>query len=64
MLCYLQENYMKNFEIFLALTRLNKPIGFMLLFWPCLWGLTIAHEFSENNLKSAQELFYLLSNVS
>ena len=41
---------MKNFEIFLNLTRLNKPIGFMLLFWPCLWGLTIAHEFSENNL--------------
>ena len=40
---------MKNFEIFLSLTRLNKPIGFMLLFWPCLWGLTIAHEFSENN---------------
>ena len=22
----------------------------MLLFWPCLWGLTIAHDFSENNL--------------
>ena len=50
MLCYLQENYMKNFEIFLTLTRLNKPIGFMLLFWPCLWGLTIGYEFSENNL--------------
>ncbi len=41
---------MKNFEIFLTLTRFNKPIGFMLLFWPCLWGLTIAYEFSENNL--------------
>ena len=40
---------MKNFELFLSLTRLNKPIGFMLLFWPCLWGLTIAHDFSENN---------------
>ena len=40
---------MKNFEIFLNLTRLNKPIGFMLLFWPCLWGLTIANDFSENN---------------
>ena len=41
---------MKNFEIFFTLTRLNKPIGFMLLFWPCLWGLTIGYEFSENNL--------------
>ena len=47
---------MKNFEIFLNLTRLNKPIGFMLLFWPCLWGLTIAHDFSENNL-----IFYKFS---
>ena len=41
---------MKNFEIFLTLTRFNKPIGFMLLFWPCLWGLTIGYEFSGNNL--------------
>ena len=47
---------MKNFEIFLTLTRLNKPIGFMLLFWPCLWGLTIAHDFSENNF-----IFYKFS---
>ena len=21
----------------------------MLLFWPCLWGLTLAHQFSNNN---------------
>ncbi len=40
---------MKNFELFLELTRLKKPIGFMLLFWPCLWGLTLAHQFSDNN---------------
>jgi len=40
---------MKNFELFLELTRLKKPIGFMLLFWPCLWGLTLAHQFSNNN---------------
>ena len=33
-------------KIFIELTRLNKPIGFMLLFWPCLWGLTIAYDFS------------------
>ena len=23
----------------------------MLLFWPCLWGLTLANDFSDNNLK-------------
>ncbi len=35
-------------KIFIELTRLNKPIGFMLLFWPCLWGLTLAFNFNEN----------------
>ena len=38
-------------KIFIELTRLNKPIGFMLLFWPCVWGLTIAYDFS-NELKT------------
>ena len=33
-------------KIFIELIRLNKPIGFMLLFWPCIWGLTIAYDFS------------------
>ena len=33
---------MNNIKIFIELTRLNKPIGFMLLFWPCLWGLALA----------------------
>ena len=39
---------MKNFELFLELTRLKKPIGFMLLFWPCLWGLTLTLQFSDD----------------
>ena len=39
---------MKHLKIFIALTRLNKPIGFMLLFWPCAWGLAYAHSFSDN----------------
>ena len=34
---------MQHFNIFIELTRLNKPIGFMLLFWPCSWGLAYAH---------------------
>ena len=33
-------------KIFIELIRLKKPIGFMLLFWPCMWGLTIAYDFS------------------
>ena len=47
---------MKHLNLFIELTRLNKPIGYMLLFWPCLWGLTIAYNF-ENDLN--RYLFYL-----
>jgi len=39
---------MENIKLFIQLARLNKPIGFMLLFWPCIWGLTIAYDFSSN----------------
>ena len=35
-------------QIFLDLTRLKRPIGYMLLFWPCAWGLTAGFNFSEN----------------
>ena len=42
---------MKQLNLFIELTRLRKPIGFMLLFWPCAWGLTLAYDFS-NNLNS------------
>ncbi len=38
---------MNQFNLFIELTRLKKPIGYMLLFWPCAWGLTIAHDFSS-----------------
>ena len=37
---------MEKFQIFVQLTRLNKPIGILLLFWPCAWGLTLAFYFS------------------
>ena len=39
---------MKQLNLFIELTRLKRPIGYMLLFWPCLWGLTIAYNFSIN----------------
>ena len=48
---------MKHFKIFIELTRLNKPIGFMLLFWPCAWGLTYAQSFNQNN---SLYLYYLI----
>ena len=36
---------MKHLNLFIELTRLNNPIGYMLLFWPCLWGLTLVYDF-------------------
>ena len=38
---------MNQLNLFIELTRLKKPIGFMLLFWPCTWGLTLAYDFSK-----------------
>ncbi len=38
---------MQNIKLFIELTRLDRPIGYMLLFWPCLWGLTIAYNFNS-----------------
>ena len=39
---------MNQLKLFIDLTRLKKPIGFMLLFWPCAWGLTLAYDFTSN----------------
>jgi len=39
---------MEQLKIFIDLTRLNKPIGFMLLFWPCSWGLAYALYYEKN----------------
>ncbi len=39
---------MNQLNLFLELIRLKKPIGYLLLFWPCAWGLTIAYNFSSS----------------
>ena len=46
--------HLKNF---INVTRLNKPTGFLLLFWPCSWGLAYAYNLNRdlNTL-----LYYLL----
>ncbi len=55
---------MKHLKIFIDLTRLNKPIGFMLLFWPCAWGLTYAFSFNQNNYLYIQYLvLFFLGSV-
>ena len=52
-----KKNIMNHIKLFIDLTRLKKPIGFMLLFWPCSWGLTLAYDFSLNLNKY---FFYLI----
>ena len=37
---------MKQLNLFIELTRLKKPIGYLLLFWPCAWGLTLIYDFT------------------
>ena len=39
---------MSQLNIFINLTRLNKPVGIMLLFWPCAWGLAYAQSVEQN----------------
>ena len=39
---------MDQLNLFIELTRLKKPIGFMLFFWPGIWGLTIVYDFNSN----------------
>jgi len=41
---------MNQINLFIELIRLKRPIGFMLLFWPCLWGLTLVYDFQSNLL--------------
>ena len=39
---------MNQLKLFVDVTRFRRPIGYMLLFWPCAWGLTLAYDFSSN----------------
>ena len=47
---------MNQLKIFIELTRLNKPIGFMLLFLPCSWGLALAYNYNQD----LKKLIYFL----
>ena len=55
---------MNHLKLFIELTRLNKPIGYMLLFWPCLWGLTLAYNFNNKIFTYALYLmFFFLGSI-
>ncbi|KAJ9105413.1 hypothetical protein QFC21_001784 [Naganishia friedmannii] len=42
---------------YLELTRIDKPIGTLLLYWPCAWSITMAS--TVNHLPITTPLFYL-----
>ena len=55
---------MKHLNLFIELTRLKKPIGYMLLFWPCLWGLTLVYDFNNEIYTYTKYLvFFLLGSI-
>ena len=55
---------MQHFKIFIQLTRLNKPIGFLLLFWPCSWGLAYAYSINQDaNLFISYLILFFLGSV-
>ena len=55
---------MEKLQIFIQLTRLNKPIGILLLFWPCAWGLSLAHYFNQQiDLYFKHMLLFFLGSV-
>ena len=55
---------MQSLKIFIDLTRLNKPIGFMLLFWPCSWGLAYGFSLNQNlNLFLYYLILFFLGSV-
>ena len=55
---------MNQINLFIELARLKKPIGFMLLFWPCAWGLTIAYDFTGEKITYLKYLiFFLMGSI-
>ena len=55
---------MNKIKTFIDATRLNKPIGFMLLFWPCVWGLTLAYYFNNQTTLYLKYIFlFFLGSV-
>ena len=55
---------MSQLNLFIELTRLKKPIGYLLLFWPCIWGLTLIYDFTESlNIYFFYILLFFLGSV-
>ena len=55
---------MEQVKLFIELTRFKKPIGYLLLFWPCAWGLTLAYDFNgEKNTYIFYIILFLIGSI-
>ena len=55
---------MEKLHLFIQLTRLSKPIGYLLLFWPCAWGISLASYFvGETTLFLKHILLFFIGSV-
>ena len=55
---------MEKFQTFIKLTRLDKPIGVFLLFWPCVWGITLGYYFNtDTNLYLKYIILFFLGSI-
>ena len=55
---------MSQLNLFIELTRLKKPIGYLLLFWPCVWGLTLIYDFTGSlNIYFYYLLLFFLGSI-
>ena len=55
---------MEKIHIFIQLTRLNRPTGFLLLFWPCAWGITLGYYFiGDANIYLKHIILFFLGSV-
>jgi len=55
---------MEKFQTFIKLTRLDKPIGIFLLFWPCVWGITLGYYFNtDTNLYLKYIILFFLGSI-
>lgn len=60
-------NLFYNFRIkikpFCELARYDKPIGFKLLMWPCLWSYLAATFFSNKSLEIEYIIFFIIGSI-
>ena len=60
-------NLFYNFRIkikpFYELARYDKPIGFKLLMWPCLWSYLAATFFSNKSLEIEYIIFFIIGSI-